>query len=300
MRRSPAERDWTLSGVQERPIPFIGPMVRAIFEGRKTQTRLVVSDRNSQGNFRASELLIDDPRTCVDHGPSPAGNPGDYLHAYVDALKIEAKRGWKRGDCDSECIERLYPRWMPGNRLWVKETWQMVDEDGEADASESLRSRLGATAPFKGIQGSRPITWRAVYRADGEAEHPNYGPIVWRRSIHMPRWASRLTLEVVAVRVERLQEISEADAIAEGASRREIQGHSAGWSMDWSRVGQLSRFAGGIYQRGSEQPLTERDICLGSARMAFGSLWNSINAKRGHGWDANPWVWVIEFRRVDG
>lgn len=97
----------------------------------------------------------------------------------------------------------------------------------------------------------------------------------WERkpSIHMPRWASRITLAIVSVRVERVQEISEEDAKAEGV---EMTGSR------WQGYGEL------------------RDESFESARCSFWSLWDSINAKRGFGWDKNPYVWVIEFRRVTG
>lgn len=97
-----------------------------------------------------------------------------------------------------------------------------------------------------------------VYRAD---EDENW---LWSPSIHMPRWASRITMEVVSVRVERIQDITDADVIAEGTD-----------------TGEGAHFT---------PP---------SPRMLFALLWDSIYAKRGFGWDANPWVWVIEFRRIE-
>ena len=264
--------------MSERPILFSGPMVRAILEGRKTQTRRVISDRNSQGNFRASELLLDDPRTFVDHGPSPAGNPGDYLHAHLDALKIEAARGWERGDCDQECVERLYPKWMPGDRLWVRETWQRYFEDEvPAGREHGPRDTMGVPA-----QPERKSF--IYYRADGELIHPKLGRALWVTPLHMFRRMSRLTLEVKAVRVERLQEISEADARAEGI--RLV-----------TKDGTVNKFC--VYDQGdySSTPWSEmpRD-----AVSSYRSLWDSINAKRGHGWETNPWVWVVEFERVEG
>jgi len=224
----------------ERPILFSGPMVRAILEGRKTQTRRVVKT----GNYPHEKIAWWEPA-------AESGNEGR----------------WSAKDGLGGIFHIPCPYGQPGDRLWVRETWQMVDQDGEADASASLRERLGSTAPFRGVQGDRPITWRAVYRADGEAEHPTYGPINWRPSIHMPRWASRLTLEVTAVWVERLKEIDENGAMAEGLCGplldRELDGI----------VNQIGR----------------------APRECFAELWNSIYAGGGHGWDTNPWVWVVEF-----
>jgi hypothetical protein len=96
------------------------------------------------------------------------------------------------------------------------------------------------------------------------ADDPTDGP--WRPSIHMPRWASRITLEVVAVRVERVQDITEADARAEGIA------------------------AYVEYGGGSVETLIQGN------RHSFRELWDSINASRGYGWDANPFVWVVEFQ----
>jgi hypothetical protein len=93
-------------------------------------------------------------------------------------------------------------------------------------------------------------------------------PKKWRPSIFMPRWASRITLEIVSVKVERVQEISKEDAIAEGVEAVMVDGHKYG------------------LQTGNDY------------KWAFNQLWDSINAKRGYGWDVNPWVWAVTFKRV--
>lgn len=133
------------------------------------------------------------------------------------------------------------PYGKPGDRLWVRETWH--------DASSSLHSC-------------------ALYRADGIDLHCDK----WTPSIHMPRWASRITLEITSVRVERLQEISIEDAKAEGA-----------WGPDDSIVQKVADYFG-------------TDIFSANPRKAFQMLWESINGP--DSWAANPWVWAIEFRRV--
>ena len=133
------------------------------------------------------------------------------------------------------------PYGKPGDRLWVRETWH--------DASSSLHSC-------------------ALYRADGIDLHWDK----WTPSIHMPRWASRITLEITSVRVERLQEISIEDAKAEGA-----------WGPDDSIVQKVADYFG-------------TDIFSANPRKAFQMLWESINGP--DSWAANPWVWAIEFRRV--
>ena len=121
-----------------------------------------------------------------------------------------------------------YPYGQVGDRLWVRETfWAMAD-------GKTIYYK--ATVPF-----------------------PNF-PFSWKPSIHMPRWASRITLEITDVRVERLQEISPLDIVAEGYD----------------------------------------SFGIPSGVFWFKELWDSINAKRGYGWEVNPWVWVISFRRLDG
>jgi hypothetical protein len=108
----------------------------------------------------------------------------------------------------------------------------------------------------------------------------------WKPSIYMPRWASRLTLDVINVRVERLQDINETDAISEGMAAL-------------SRETLLKLFpdyaeAVGLYSREPQH----RPPLGPTPRERFWRLWDSINVKRGFGWNANPWVWVVEFKRV--
>jgi hypothetical protein len=141
--------------------------------------------------------------------------------------------------------DRDADHWMPcpygqaGDRLWVREAWKV-----------DLNHRF--------------------YRADGDPG----GPVPWTPSIHMPRWASRITLEVTGVRVERPQDISEADAKAEGVHR----------CLD------------GLWSGGAWKHL-RRPNCYADPCNAFCDLWASINGPGS--WDANPWVWVVEFRRVE-
>lgn len=109
-----------------------------------------------------------------------------------------------------------------------------------------------------------------------------------------------ILLEITDVRVERLQSITEADAIAEGASSRPncYRDGAKGWSMDWSKVGSPSRYTESGY-------LSEKDVCLVSARLAFGSFLCELhngpnwNLKPTNIWDENPWVWAINFQRME-
>ena len=161
----------------ERPILFSAPMVRAILDGNKTQTRRVVK---LKPDYMETFLRLPNKVACCPYG-------------------------------------------QPGGRLWVRETFE--------DCESALHSCV-------------------LYRADGGTPGTK-----WTPSIHMPRWASRITLEITGVRVERLQDISEEDAISEGTPFP-----CGGWV--------------GGYQK----------------------LWESIHGPGS--WDLNPWVWVVEFKRV--
>lgn len=153
------------------------------------------------------------------------------------------------------------PLGKPGDQLWVRETWARYNID----------------------QTSHDM----AYRATAPADWPNDG--LWRPSIHMPRWASRINLLITGVRVERLQDISEQDAMAEGITAKEVIIET--------------RYEGG----GHVEITAERFFFVGgddegyeSAEEAFAELWDSIyGQKEGESWQANPWVWVINFERME-
>lgn len=140
------------------------------------------------------------------------------------------------------------PYGHPGERLWVREAWRPIDDD----------------MPVSRLMPGDTIYYRADYV--GEALEGK-----WRPSIHMPRWASRIMLEIVNVRVEQVQEIKSLDAISEGAIAW-FMDHKMNWKEN-------KKYPYPIY--------------------SFMKLWNSINAKRGYSWESNPWVWVIEFKRIE-
>lgn len=276
----------TATAVRERPILFSGEMVRAILDGNKSQTRRVVKPQPDRGLGLQAMF-----------GTSPDGfafgTPGLWRQVGPDYP-------------DGESDDRRCPYGQPGDHLWVREAWHTWEEccdDGSGSAHgwdvpcvphcKQVYVAYAAT-PRTGWR-ARPDGVPVAYLADSSPleNYPESLTGPWRPSIHMPRWASRITLEVTDVRVQRLQEISEEDAIAEGATQKDGL-----WCMDWSRLGTISRFAGGIHARGSGQPLSVRDIGLDSARTAFGNFWTEINAKRGYSWDSNPWVWALTFRRI--
>ena len=218
--------------MRERPILFKGPMVRALLDGTKTQTRRLVK----WGSEEAPTLGCKIAQT----GP-------------------EGIEEWTYEDDDASnagVLDILCPYGVAGDRLWVRETFSLLN------------------ANYIPVEGRNPLFTHVSYRADHidkDGDGPAH-PMKWRPSIFMPRWASRIELEVTAIRAMRLQDISEEDAEAEGAMT---------W---WNGLSQEEQF--GMYD-GGRGPIA-----------AFRMLWDSINAKRGVGWDTNPWVWAVSFRRV--
>lgn len=194
-----------------RPILFTGPMVRALLAGTKTQTRRIVKGTwHEAGGYLQSEPGGDEGEWCFGCSQLPAS----FL---------------------TRC-----PHGLPGDTLWVRETFYNDIPDG------------------KDIE-------HVYYRADGtcceqipECSCAEVGKVKWTPSIFMPRWASRITLQVTGVRVERLREISAGDCLAEGID-----------------------------------PTATRCVIA-----EYRTLWDSINAARGYGWASNPFVWCLSFTRL--
>lgn len=217
----------------DKPIIFSAPMVRALLGGRKTQTRRVLNPQ---------------PPAQPKANCHPANKPrhaAPYLDAYCGEPRTpQNPRGqgrdwhWWQVDDRPGPVACRSP-YAPGNRLWVREAY------------DKIASQPGAV----------------FYRADYEAKHGDGAGLGWAPSIHMPRWASRLTLAVTEVRVQRLQEISEADAKAEGSPSHD----SSIWGM------------AGIFA--PNHP--------GNHIATFRNLWNSLHGP--DAWDANPWVVALTF-----
>lgn len=211
----------------ERPMIFNSEMVRAILDGRKTQTRRPIKfpfkDRNLGCELSGNELA----------GELSSGN---YLNSLFG---------------------------KPGDRIWVRETFQ-----GPLFDFDQMDAYCKDSAPFEKAQF-------CVYKADGKPAPEFFDAddnlhCCWRPSIHMPRWASRILLEIIDIRVERLNAIRQADAIAEGAppSHPSIDCVSREYGFpDFSR-------------------------------SWFGQMWQHIYGEES--WQANPWVWVLEFKRING
>lgn len=225
------------AAVRERPILFSGEMVRAILNGRKTQTRRVIKPQPYPNGWK----FDGDKIHCWN----------DYLPPSATLLDVGSGRD-RYTTSDVEGWETDCPYGAPGDRLWVRETW----------AVHSWRDHLPAREARKYQEnGEGHCLWYRAGGGYGGCDAHQRGR--WRASIHMPRWASRLTLEITEVRVQRVQEISEGDAIAEGCFDEK-----------------------------------EHDGSLPTE--VFRVLWDSLNAKRGYAWDSNPWVWALTFKRAEG
>lgn len=218
----------------EKPIIFSTEMVRAILEGRKTQTRRV-----------CKEIVLCDFEWGLDREP--------YIGNYRTFTKVaKEKREWVtlenvwlyniQTKVDDYKTYLLKPKYQPGDVLWVREAW------------------------CKNENPNSPNYGGYEYYADYEGAHCQI-LIKWRSPIHMPRKVARIFLKVKNIRVERLQAITEQDAVAEGfVSTAKTAGD------DYT----------GLF-----------------ARDQFAEYWDKLHAKRGYSWDQNPWVWVIEFEKVE-
>lgn len=172
--------------------------------------------------------------------------------------------------CRSEQDATYCPYGKPGDRLWVRETHALKEVAPHGYAECLIHYQAGGEPLLCGPASDD------MPRLPTEAERPVVmQPSRWRPSIHMPRWASRITLEIVSVRIERLQDITEVDAIAEGIER------DAAEFKNYLHEHDEFPWLGGV----------------GAAKLSYRSLWDSINGPGS--WSDNPWVWVIEFKRVE-
>lgn len=221
--------------MKDKPILFSGEMVKAILDGRKTQTRRVMQ-------------------------PQPP------LH-------------WKRMDMETMIGKGWRREYAVGWRLWVRESaYIALPNFSDGGNVKDDQGRL------------RTVGWAANMSVDTVRAATDYG-VKKTPSIHMPRWASRITLEVTAVRVERVQDITEQDAIAEG-----IANNCEGNWQTCPGCYRLDRcLAEGEYLHYGRD---KDDFPAANARESFQSLWDKINARRGYSWESNPYVWVVEFKQV--
>lgn len=273
----------------DRPILFSAPMVAALLDGRKTQTRRVVTPQPK---------LIGNEGLYWEGGPQllRASYGARYVHTGIE----ECKR----------IIEKFSPYGVPGDRLWVKETFQEVHPCQIACGRFSKRGQGG-------IPGPPPVEYRVIYRADGEYPkihfldkypyrhacigpgcterhvHPEENYNGWKPSIFLPKRASRITLEITSIRVERLHDISEEDSKAEGipVSQRA--------TLD--RGDKTCKVCGDH----ENQHLGRSKACFGGLGTGFTTvtfkggyklIWEQINGLGS--WAINPYVLVIEFKKL--
>ena len=247
--------------MKERPILFSAPMVRALLAGTKTQTRRIckLPHQNPLGKWE----------------PTTFGGPNGGRTSKGETVP-EHTAIWHTRTGDS-----IAAPYIVGEMLWVREAWGYFDPDGTGEDYDRDHNEEGRAGPCSAYHADmlqegnslrdywrRRIAYKASFAEQKYGMGP-VGPSRWRPSIHMPRWASRITLEIVSVRVERLQDISEADAIAEGTERLP----HAGWkdygdSTDWCT-----------------DPIS-----------SYRTLWESINGFQSS--KDNPWVCVVEFKRI--
>lgn len=213
---------------------------------------------------------------------------GEMVKAILEGRKTMTRRVNSIGEyyiSDKKC-----PYGVVGDRLWVRETWQsFFPEEVTQNHQQGPRSFSGVPA-----ETAKVHYMFFYYRADGEApDDPKYGKAVWRPSIFMPRWASRITLEVTDVKVERLQDITEEDAEKEGIPNE----------YPMSDIYCYHCGGRGLIKTHHRETLGAMEIdCpyCDTAVKRFATLWDSINGKKpGKTWKDNPWVWVVEFRRVE-
>lgn len=240
--------------MKQRPILFSTPMVQAILEGRKTQTRRIVNPQ---------ELSHTRWRYC--------GHSKDGEHEVprpVDGPRPHDRWYWWRNNISHDWILQC-PYGEPGDILWVRETWQHAKSTHCHCPQSSEPSPCDEWSNGIGCRSNRG---KVVYAADGASE------VLWKPSIHMPKEACRLFLRIKSVRVERLQDISEQDAIAEGVQY---------WADDHDTELLDATFRN--YKTGERNLVT--------SYSSFQSLWQKINGDES--WGSNPWVWVIEFERIE-
>lgn len=224
--------------MKTRPILFNGAMVRAILDGRKTQTRRIVKP---QPDYFACGWPCTFGKECSESHCLMHHKDGKHL------------------------IVMKSPYGKVGDQLYVRETWR-VGDSGDCACYEPCGQCPSGKTLYKldfpnGVEG-----WK------------------WKPSIHMPRKYSRITLEITGVRVERLMDISEVDALLEGISSVRTN--------KWERqqFAQWRALFDAACEEGKKPPLGP------TPKRAYQALWESINGKGS--WEANPWVWVIEFKVV--
>lgn len=228
--------------MKERPILFSTPMVQAILAGNKTQTRRAIKAQPMPGIFTPSHFYVrgkTKQKSIINDIVIPKGSDCHRLLSHREFVK--------------EC-----PYGQVGDQLWVRETWS---------ADYPVVSYLAGGDEVNLIESLHRDDLLKMYDSQRGK---------WRPSIHMPRWASRIQLEITNIRLERLFDLSEDDAMAEGCN-----------GVLWVNDGLGSKTPPKGYGLLNSYP---------TAKHWFACLWDEINGSGS--WTANPWVWVIEFKPI--
>lgn len=260
-----------------KPIIFSAPMVRALIDGQKTQTRRVVPLEMTVGanpeftGWRPERIGARDWQ--LNGG---IGIGATFRVSYAPGYLLWVREGWRIGAWSYNNAE-IAVDYCDGPR----KEWLTVDD---TDMLHRLIDQSRADTAKAGLP-LRESYYEYIWP-------PGDSPCRWRPSIHMPRWASRLTLRVTDVRVQRVQEISEEDAMAEGIETdlwemapvaRDYLSHDDEWFIGWPGAANKPR----------------HDVEAGRVcRASFRSLWDSLNEKRGFGWGENPWVAAYTFEVI--
>ena len=233
--------------MKEKPIIFSGEMIKAILDGKKTMTRRVIKSNHDLSRYTHVDFDID-------------GDNKWELARINDLKRTYTKIGNPYGNV--------------GDRLWVRETWiqgyddPLIESEGDDENAVSIIYKADGKEEYRTCSAETAENW-GDFSADSEM-------VGFKSPIHMPRWASRILLEITDIRVERLNDISEADCEKEGF-----------------RFYPLSRIC-------FKPCSTKHPSGHGSNnyKSIFGEYWDTLNAKKGYQWSSNPWVWVIEFKKV--
>lgn len=248
--------------IKEHPILFNGEMVRAVLDGRKTQTRRVMKVQPPSDEYKMCQLMDSTAR-------EDRKNIYKWHWVIVEGLNI------KKSDENYFNV----PYGFKGDRLWLRETFVIESDQeyiGEVEIPTDRPIKIEST--FEGSKYHLIPHYRAtepepnIVFSDQDSMDDRTR---WKPSIFMPRWASRITLEITDVRAERVQDIIKKP--------QDIEAEGVHYDIDAKIIGPCEGDAGNLIE-------------------GFSDLWNSINAKRNDGiysWESNPWVWVVEFKRIE-
>ena len=223
--------------MKERPIIFSAEIVKAILDGKKTMTRRVIKSNHDLSRYTHVDFDVD-------------GDNKWELARINDLKRTYTKIGNPYGNV--------------GDRLWVRETWiqgyddPLIESEGDDENAVSIIYKADGKEEYRSCSAETVENW-GDFSADSEM-------VGFKSPIHMPRWASRLLLEITDIKVERLQDISCEDAVKEGFS--------------------------------DKKPSGMQPAMMPNPKADFRNYWDSLNAKKGYPWSSNPWVWVIEFKKV--